>query len=151
MMTTGRDTVPVELYGTWRQLSGTLVEVESGLAKDGLSSAPNGHVSFSPDGRIMLLSIDTTRPRPATSVPTAAEAEALFRSMIAYAGWFSVEGNRIFYDLDASWNESWTGTRQERYWEIREGRLIVSTPEIVNPITGKLSVHRLTFEKVRSR
>ena len=150
-MTTDRAAVPAELYGTWKVLSGTLVEVESGLAKDGLSSAPNGMSIFRPMGELCSCRSISARSRPAGSVPTAAEAEALFRSMIAYAGWFSVEGNRIFYDLDATWNESWTGTRQERFWEFRDGRLIVSTPEIVNPHTGKLSVHRLTFEKVRPR
>jgi hypothetical protein len=150
-MTANQDAVPAGLYGTWKQISGTLVEVESGLAKDGLSSAPNGHVTFSPDGRIMLISLDTARPRPAGPVPTAAEAEALFRGMIAYAGWFTIDGNRIFYDLDATWNETWTGTRQERFWELKDGKLLVSTPPIVNPVTGKLCVHRLTFEKVRPR
>jgi hypothetical protein len=150
-MTTKPDKVPPELYGTWKQISGTVIEVGSGVERDNLSSAPNGFANFSSDGRVMVMSFDSARQKPAGPVPTTAEAEALFRGTIAYAGAFTIEGSRVFYDIDASWNVAWTGTRQERFWELRGNRLHVSTPEIVNPLTGKLSIHRLIFEKVAAR
>jgi hypothetical protein len=81
-------------------------------------------------------------------VPTPAEAEALYRSMIAYAGSYKVEGNKVTYDLDITWNESWNGTKQVRFWEVSGDRLTVTTPEIVNPLTGKRSVFKLTFQKI---
>jgi hypothetical protein len=136
------------LLGTWRQLSGTMVETDSGEQKSNLSAAPNGYVNFSADGRLILLSTDSARKPPAGQVPTAAEAEALYRSMIGYAGTYTVEGNKVTYDLDLTWNESWTGTKQVRFWEVNGDRLTVTTPEIVNPLTGKLSVFKLTFQKV---
>jgi lipocalin-like protein len=134
------------LLGTWRQLSGTMVETGSGEQKSNLSAAPNGYVNFCADGRLILLSTDSARKPPAGQVPTAAEAEALYRSMIGYAG--TVEGNKVTYDLDVTWNESWTGTKQVRFWEVNGDRLTVTTPEIVNPLTGKPSVFKLTFQKV---
>lgn len=143
--------VPAALYGTWQQISGTVVEADSGVERSNLSAAPNGYACFSPDGRVMVMSFDSARPRPAGPVPNAAEAEALFRGIICYAGWFTVAGNRILYDVDASWNQAWTGTRQERFWELQGDRLTVSTPEIVNPLTGRRSIHRLTFRKVAPR
>jgi len=136
------------LIGTWKQLSGTMVEEGSQVSKSNLSAAPNGFVNFSEDGRMILLSTDSARKKPAGEVPTAAEAEALYRSMIAYAGTYKVEGNKVTYDLEATWNESWTGTKQVRFWEINDDRLTVTTPEIVNPLTGKRSVFKLTFVKV---
>jgi hypothetical protein len=136
------------LIGTWRQLSGTMVEKGSGEQKSNLSAAPNGYVNFSADGRLILLSTDSARKAPAGQVPTATEAEALYRSMIGYAGSYKVEGNKVTYDLDVTWNQSWTGTKQVRFWEVNGDRLTVTTPEIVNPLTGKLSVFRLTFQKV---
>jgi hypothetical protein len=136
------------LIGTWKQLSGTMVEAGGGERKSNLSAAPNGYVNFSADGRLMLLSTDSARKPPAGQVPTPAEAEALYRSMIGYAGTYKVEGNMVTYDLDVSWNESWTGSKQVRFWEVIGDRLTVTTPEIVNPLTGKPSVFRLTFQKV---
>ena len=144
----GSDTDASVLIGTWKQLTGTMVEEGSDVSKSNLSAAPNGYVNFSPDGRLLLLSVDSARRKPAGEVPTAAEAEALYRSMIAYAGTYTVEGNKVTYHLDVTWNESWTGSDQVRFWKVEGERLTVTTPEIVNPLTGKRSVFRLTFQKV---
>lgn len=145
-MATGND--PGALIGTWKQISGTMVEEGSQTSRSNLSAAPVGFVNFSADGRLILLSVDSARKQPAGEVPTAAEAEALYRSMIAYAGTYEVEGNKVTYHLEATWNESWTGTEQIRYWEISGNTLTITTPEIVNPLTGKRSVFRLAFSKV---
>jgi hypothetical protein len=137
------------LIGTWKQLSGTMEEVGTGVTQNSRKSLPNGYVNFSPDGRLMLISADSIRAKPAGEVPTAEEAEALFRSLIAYAGSYKVLGNQVTYEIDLSWNESWTGTKHVRFWQIDGDRLSISTPEMVNPWTGKRSVMRLTFQKVR--
>jgi hypothetical protein len=145
-MSNGSD--PRLLIGTWKQLSGTMVEEGGSEQKSNLSAAPNGYVNFSADGRLILLSTDSARKPPAGQVATPAEAEALYRSMIGYAGSYKVEGNMVTYDLDVAWNESWTGTKQVRFWDVNGDRLTVTTPKIVNPLTGKPSVFRLTFQKV---
>lgn len=139
------------LVGTWKQLSGTLEEVGSGVVRQSRDSPPIGYVNFSADGRLMLISVESERRKPAGEVPTAEEAAQLFRTLIAYAGAYTVQGNQVTYDLDVTWNESWTGTKQLRYWEINGDRLMISTPEMVNPWTGKRSVMRLTFQKVALR
>jgi Lipocalin-like domain len=135
------------LIGTWKQLSGTMVEEGGGEQKSNLSAAPNGYVNFSADGRLILLTTDSARKAPAGQVPTPAEAEALYRSMIGHAGTYKVERNMVTYDLDVTWNESWTGTKQVRFWEVNGDRLTITTPEIVNPLTGKRNVFRLIFQK----
>ena len=139
--------VPDILFGTWKQLSGTYIDLESGEERPGLSKAPNGYIHFARDGRMFNLTVDSARPKPAGPRTTAAEAEALYRSLIAYTGTFGVAGNRVFFDLDVSWNESWTGTRQVRTFELVGNRLMISA-EIVNPMTGRPARHRLVFEKV---
>jgi hypothetical protein len=62
----------------------------------------------------MTIVVDSARKKPAANVATAAEAEALFRSMTAYAGTFTIKGNQVIHRPDASWNETWTGTDQIR-------------------------------------
>jgi hypothetical protein len=146
-MANERSQVPQALYGTWKQLSGTYLDLESGEERPGLSKAPNGYIHFGRDGRMFNLTVDSARQRPSGPRATAAEAEALFRTLIAYTGTFGVEGNHVFFDLDVSWNESWTGTRQVRAFEFDGDRLTI-TAEIVNPMTGKPARHRLVFEKV---
>jgi hypothetical protein len=140
------------LVGTWKQLSGVVEVVGSADgAQTNLSAAPNGYVNFAPDGRLLMLTVDSSRKKPAGNPPSTEDAAALFRSMIAYAGTYTVDGNKVTYHLDVSWNELWTGTDQLRFWRIEGDRLHVSTPEIVNPLTGKRSIHRLVFERVQPR
>jgi hypothetical protein len=139
------------LIGTWKQLSGTMVEEGSTSERSNLSAAPNGFVNFSADGRLILLSTDSARKKPAGEVPTAAEAEALYRSMIAYAGTYKLAGNKVTYHLEATWNESWTRSTQVRFWKVEGDLLTITTPEIVNPLTGKRSVFKLTFRKIGGR
>ena len=139
------------LVGTWKQLSGTMMEEGSTSERSNLSAAPNGFVNFSADGRLILLSTDSARKKPAGEVATAAEAEALYRSMIAYAGTYELAGNKVTYHLEATWNESWTGSKQVRFWKVEGELLTITTPEIVNPLTGKRSVFKLTFRKIGDR
>ena len=141
-------TIPAALFGTWKQLSGRYIDIENGEERPGLSKAPRGYIHFSRDGRMFNVTVDSARTKPAGPKPTAAEAEALYRTLIAYTGTFFVDGNRVFFDLDVSWNKSWTGTRQERTWELQGDRLLISA-RIVNPMTGKPAIHRLVFEKER--
>ena len=44
---------------------------------------------------------------------------AAFRSMAAYSGIYRVEGDRWVTKVDVSWNESWTGTEQMRFFKGR--------------------------------
>jgi hypothetical protein len=69
--------------------------------------------------------------------------------MMSYGGTYSVDGNAVTHDVDISWNQSFTGSKQKRFFTLEGDRLILSTPESVDPIDGKLSVRRMTWQKVK--
>ena len=54
------------------------------------------------------------RKRPMGAIAAPAEIEALFKSAVSYTGKFPVEGDQVIHHVDASMNESWTGTVQRR-------------------------------------
>jgi hypothetical protein len=68
--------------------------------------------------------------------------------MLSYAGAYTVEGDVITHHVDISWNESFTGSEQKRYFKLDGNRLILFTPQSADPIEGKLSVRRMTWAKV---
>jgi hypothetical protein len=129
-------------------LSAVAEAIPSGVTRDVMGPRPVAYVIFTPGGRLMLMGVDPGRKRPEGEVPTPGEARYLYSSMIAYGGTYAVNGREVVYDLDISWNQAWTGTKQLRYWEIRDGRLIISTPEFTDPFIGGRSVHRITWEKI---
>jgi Lipocalin-like domain len=97
----------------------------------------------------MTITVNADRQKPAGAVATAPEAEALFRSMVAYAGTYTIKGNQVIHRPDASWNETWTGTDQVRDYKFDGDRLSLAAAPSPNPHTGKMSVRTFVWEKVK--
>jgi hypothetical protein len=138
--------VPEQLFGTWKQLSGRYVDVDTEEERPGLSQAPNGYIHFARNGRLFNMTVDSARQKPAGLRATDDEAQALFRTLIAYTGTFEVQGNQVLFDVDVSWNESWTGSRQVRSFELAGDHLKISA-DIINPMTGRPARHQLAFKR----
>ena len=139
--------VGAKILGTWRMLSWKRVLVASGEESDALGPDPFGYINYAADGRLMVFVLKSGRPKPKSSPPTADEKIALFDSLFAYVGTYSVEADRVVHALDGSWNELWTGTKQTRLLSLQSGRLIYRTGETVDPMDGKLCTHRVEFER----
>jgi hypothetical protein len=76
--------IPEQLFGTWKQLSGRYVDLQTGEERPGLSQAPNGYIHFARDGRLFNMAVDSARQKPAGQRASDEEAQALFRTLIAY-------------------------------------------------------------------
>ena len=142
------DPIPSQLVGTWRLVSNTLEEIPSGTKTDLFGPNPIGYIMYGSDGRMMILQVRSQRPLPAGAAVTGPEAEALFRSLIAYGGTYSIAGDVITHHVDISWNQSWTGTEQVRHFKFEGSRVELATDPSPDPIHGKMSVRRLVWEKM---
>jgi Lipocalin-like domain len=136
------------LLGTWTLVSAVREEIPSGSKTDMFGQNPHGFINYSPDGRMIALITRRDRKAAANGRPTPTEAEALFRSMLSYAGSFTVEGDVVTHHVDISWNQSFTGGTQKRHFKLDGDRLILSTPQSHDPIDGKLSVRHMTWQRV---
>lgn len=135
------------LLGTWRMLSWRRVLVPSGKESDALGSNPFGYLNYSPDGRLMVFVLKGGRSKPRSSPPTPEEKVALYDSLFAYVGSYTVQEDRVVHKLDGSWNELWTGTTQTRLLSFNGEHLVYSTPETVDPMDGELCTYRVEFER----
>jgi hypothetical protein len=137
------------LIGTWKLVSAVSEELATRVTTDIYKGTPVGFITYGAEGRVMTIVVDSTRKKPAGPVATASEAEALFRSMAAYAGTYTIRGNQIIHRPDASWNETWTGTDQVRDYRFDGERLILATAPSPDPFTGKMSIRMLVWEKIK--
>jgi hypothetical protein len=87
------------------------------------------------------------RQKPAGTVATAAEAEALFRAMAAYAGTYTIKANQAIHRPDLSWNETRTGIDQVRDHKFDGESPILATSPSPDAFTGKMSIRTLVWEK----
>jgi len=143
------DATTERLIGTWRLISATREDLASGERVEQLGANPSGYLVYAADGRMSAIIARGDRVKPAGAVATPEEAAALMRSMVSYAGRYTIDGAEITHHVDISWNESWTGTRQTRIFRLEGEHLHLSTRPSPNPADGTMSVRHMVWEKVK--
>jgi hypothetical protein len=86
---------------------------------------------------------------PVAPTPPDNERVALYDTMFAYAGRYSVEAGKVIHHVDISWNETWTGTDQIRLFEVN-GNTLTLTTRITDPDSGTEAHYAVVWEKVAS-
>jgi hypothetical protein len=111
---------------------------------------PTGYLSYSPDGYMQVIGVAADRSEPADTSPPDEERVSLYDTMFAYAGRFSVHGDRVIHHVDVSWNEAWTGTDQSRAFEVSNNILTLTTL-IPDPVSGGENHYAVSWEKIAGR
>ena len=143
------DEIRARLIGTWRLVDVVTEDLATGQKTPSWGKEPLGFINYAPDGRMMVMNLRRDRPKPVGAVPTAAEAADLFKSMLAYAGTYTLDGDTVTHHIEISWNEAWSGTDQQRVARFDGNRVHLSTkpsPDIAN---GRMSVRTMTWEKLQ--
>ena len=138
-----------KLIGTWKVVSAVSEELATHQTTNIYKGSPVGFITYGADGRVMTIIVDSARKKPVGNVADSTEAEALFRSMAAYAGTYIVNGNQVIHHVDVSWNETWTATDQIRDFKFDGEGLRLATAPSPDAFTGKMSVRTLVFERVK--
>lgn len=136
------------LVGAWTLRSDSREILATGEKAPLLGARPSGTLIYTADGRVMAMVLADGRGTPAGTTATDAEALALFRTMVAYAGRYTVENDRILHRVEQSWNETWTGTDLIRFYKLEGNRLTLRTVPAPNPRDGAMSVSTLVWERL---
>jgi hypothetical protein len=102
-------------------------ETESKAVHMNFGDNPLGLLTYTADGRMMAIWVDPTRKGAAAPKATDAEAAQLYRTLVAYAGAYSVEGDKVTHKIEVAWNQVWNGTSQQRIIEVKGDRLTIKT------------------------
>ena|ERR1700690_3857960 len=108
-----------KLLGSWRLFSFEVEFQNSEERHHPFGAKPNGFLVLASDGRMMTL---ITAKERAPGDTDGQQAE-LFRSMASYTGRYRTEAERFITKVDASWNEVWNGSEQERFYKLEGDRL----------------------------
>lgn len=139
------------LLGTWKLVSYVRVDVSSGTRSDVMGTHPSGYIQYGADGRMIVMIASSDRKRPVGPVPTPDEAEALIRSMLAYAGSYSIDSKArtITHQIDVSWDQSRTGEALVRRYSFDGDRLTLTTEPSNDPASGMKTVRTLIWQRVK--
>src|SRR5690349_9976389 len=111
----------IDLTGVWRLVSFQFEIVGEDQRVDVLGPTPTGRIIIA-NGFFTACLVAAGRKEPTND----AEMASLIRSMVAYTGKVRVEGDVFITEVDASWNEIFTGTEQARRFKIDGDTLRVS-------------------------
>ena len=136
-----------KLIGIWKLMSFDAEDQESGERKPYLGDAPpSGYMILSSEGRMMVLIAGGRRE----SGQTVEKQATLLRTMMSYTGLYRFEGDKFITSVDVSWNESWTGTDQVRFYTLDGDRLDILTAWMPNPIhPERIARGILSWERVK--
>ena len=138
------------ILGTWKLQSMIFEATATGKRSSPFGDHPSGYLSYSLDGRMYAIGAAEDRPKPHDLVPTDAEKSKLYESMFAYAGTYSVEGEKVIHHVDISLDQSWTGTDLVRFYKLNNNALTITTAPDQSAIAGEEGNFVLVWEKVMS-
>jgi Lipocalin-like domain len=136
------------VVGTWRVTSYSTMVVESGEVSRPMGEHPVGYIQYSPGGHMIVFLAKGELPKPASLPYSDAERAEIHKGIFgAYAGRYSVEGNKVIHHVKASWLTHWIGGDQIRFFEINGNKLTIRTAPAINNRSGKTQMSTLTFER----
>jgi Lipocalin-like domain len=139
------------IVGTWKLVSYVREDVSSGAKSDVMGPHPSGYINYGTDGRMIVIIVGSNRKKPAGSVATPDEAAALIRSMLAYAGTYTIDKKAatVTHHIDVSWDQTRTGTDHVRTFKLVGDRLTLTTESSRDPASGQNSVRTLVWERLK--
>jgi hypothetical protein len=122
--------------------------VATGQRYNEFGEKPDGYISYLPDGRMHAMLVAGNRVKPTGTLPTEEEKAKLFGTMIAYAGTYRIEGEKIVHGVEVSWNQLWTGSQQTRFFKAEGDTLTITTAVAKSPRDGQEGRTIVVFKRV---
>ena len=145
------------LVGTWKLVSAEDT-TDKGVKKDAFGKDPVGFLTYTADGRMMA--IISNGGRKSLSVPDSIaapseERAAAFSTFGAYAGRYTLTGDRVVHHVEVASLQNRVGTDLTRtIVKLEQNRLILRTPSFLKGgemVTTQLEWARLTNGETPSR
>jgi hypothetical protein len=109
---------------------------------------PPGYIVYSKSGVFLSQGYAVTRIAPKTPDPTDAERSALHKSMYAWGGTYTLDGNKVTVAVEFAWNESWKAVRPGHTVKVEGRTLSIESAPFKSPVDGAMVVNKLTLERV---
>ena len=136
------------VVGTWRVTGYSTMVVETNEVSRPMGENPVGYIQYSPGGHMVVFLAKGELPKPASLPYSDAELAEIHKGIFgAYAGTYTVDGNKVVHHVVASWLTHWIGTDQVRFFEINGNKLTIRTAPAINSRSGQRQVSTLTFER----
>jgi len=138
------------ILGTWKVKSFVREVSATGERYNVFGEHPNGYLSYSSDGRMSEIVVADNRVKPHGVAPTDEEAVKLQRTMLAYAGTYTLDAEKVFHHVDISSNEATTALSDVvLFYKLDGNTLTITTAPFKSSVDGREGRTIVVFEKVK--
>lgn len=133
--------------GTWRLVSYRWID-DDGRVTFPYGHAPVGYLIYTDDGHMAVNFMSASRRRFLAgrfSDATGEEQRRAKKTYQAYSGTYEVRDDKMIHHVEVSLFPNWVGMDQERYFELADNRLCLSTEPL--PFGGSRMTAYLEWER----
>src|SRR5271157_497197 len=136
-----------ELVGTWKLVSASSTTLAGEPCQAPFGPSPVGFLTYTPDGRVSaLISYGERMPLPFGGGTQEEQAEA-FKTFLAYAGRYSISGDKVTHYIEVSSIQNYVNKELVRSVKFQGDRIILITPP--TPVNGKIQAIELIWQRLR--
>ena len=137
------------LVGTWKLISASSSTASGERNDTPFGPSPAGFLTYTQDGRVTAMISYGGRKRLSSSdslsAPADEQAEA-FRTFIAYAGRYALDGDRVIHHVEISSIQDWVDTDLIRSIKFEGERIVLATPPSLDG--GKIQTFELIWQRL---
>jgi lipocalin-like protein len=134
-----------KLVGTWKLVSASSTTKTGERNETPYGINPTGFLNYSEDGRVTaLISYDGRKPLPVAA--GAAEHAEAFKTFLAYAGRYTLSGEKITHHIEISSIQNYVGKDLVRSVRLEGDRISLTTPP--TPVNGKTQTVELIWQRL---
>ena len=137
------------LAGTWKLVSVSSSTASGERNDTPFGPSPAGFLTYTQDGRMTAMISYGGRKRlsssDARSAPAEEQAEA-FRTFVAYAGRYTLDGDKVIHHVEISSIQNWVDTDLIRSIRFEGERIVLVAPP--TSVDGKIQTFELIWQRL---
>jgi len=139
-----------DVVGTWRLVSASATTASGDRNAIPFGQNPKGFLTYTRQGTMtVMISYSGRKPLSGADrvVSPPEERAAAFATFFAYAGRYSVTGNKVIHHVEVASVENWVNTDLVRVVELDGDRMTLITPPL--SVGGRLQTSNLVWERIK--
>jgi hypothetical protein len=135
-----------KLVGTWKLVSASSTTPKGKSIENPYGANPEGFLTYTANGRVTaLISYDGRKSLSFGGGTKAEQAEAL-NTFLAYAGRYTLNGEKVTHHIELSSIQNYVGKNLARSVKFQDDQLTLVTPP--TPVNGKVQVVELVWQRL---
>ena len=135
-----------ELVGTWKLVSATSTMPTGERGESPYGTHPAGFLTYTAEGRVTALISYDGRKSLSFGGGTPEEQAEAFKTFLAYAGSFTLRGDRVTHHIEISSIQNYVGKDLVRSVKFQGDFIILVTPP--TPVNGKIKTVELVWQRL---